>query len=167
MGNRNWRCIWYVLHDCSESSSNVCLCVNSQRVRLFPPLLCVFLHHHSVCSLLQVCDDTVLLERIIGRGENFPADERREDDNFQTALQRLRTFHKYHYQTMEWLRAQHVPTVNLDCSGPPDSVWQQLKAIGRLMRPAVKLPGEIKSLSEAKKTTQESSLAQDAKKKAA
>lgn len=52
---------------------------------------------------------------------------------------------------MEWLREQHVPIVNLDCSGTPDSVWEQLKAIGRLMRPAVKLPGEMKSLSEAKK----------------
>eukprot|EP00977_Amphora_coffeiformis_P013062 scaffold3341_cov171-Amphora_coffeaeformis.AAC.10 len=46
---------------------------------------------------------------------------------------------------MDWLREQHVPIVNLDCSGSPDSVWQQLKAIGRLMRPAVKLPSEIKT----------------------
>lgn len=98
----------------------------------------------------QDCDDTILLERIIGRGTT-PQGELREDDNFQTAIRRLRTFHKYHYKTMEWLREQHVPIVNLDCSGTPDSVWQQLKAIGRLMRPAVKLPGEIKSLSEAKK----------------
>jgi len=91
------------------------------------------------------CDDTVLLERIIGRGTEMPEDERRDDDNFQTALQRLRTYHKYHHQTMDWLREQHVPIVNLDCSGSPDSVWQQLKAIGRLMRPAVKLPSEIKT----------------------
>ena len=28
--------------------------------------------------------------------------------------------------------------VNLDCSGSPESVWNQLLAIGRLMRPAVK-----------------------------
>ena len=26
--------------------------------------------------------------------------------------------------------------VNLDCSGTPDNVWDQLLAIGRLMRPA-------------------------------
>lgn len=97
-----------------------------------------------------MCDDTVLLERIIGRGADLPEDERRNDDNFQTALQRLRTFHKYHYQTLEWLREQHVPIVNLDCSGDAASVWKQLQAIGRLMRPSVKLPGEIKSLSETK-----------------
>jgi hypothetical protein len=88
----------------------------------------------------QVCDDTVLMERIIGRGADLPEDERRPDDNFQTALQRLRTFHKYHHQTMEWLREAHIPIVNLDCSGSPNSVWSQLQAIGRLMRPAVKIP---------------------------
>ena len=31
----------------------------------------------------------------------------RVDDNFETALQRLRTFHKYHKPTMDWLREQH------------------------------------------------------------
>ena len=91
-------------------------------------------------ALHLVCDDTVLLERILGRGADLPEEDRRPDDNFQTALQRLRTFHKYHPQTMEWLREQHVPIVNLDCSGTPESVWQQLQAIGRLMRPAVKVP---------------------------
>ena len=91
-------------------------------------------------ALHLVCDDTVLLERILGRGADLPAQHRRQDDNFQTALERLRTFHKYHHQTMEWLREQHVPIVNLDCSGTPESVWQQLQAIGRLMRPAVKVP---------------------------
>ena len=32
----------------------------------------------------------------------------------------------------------HFPLdiVNLDCSGSPDNVWDQLLAIGRLMRPA-------------------------------
>jgi hypothetical protein len=39
---------------------------------------------------------------------------------------------------LEWLRKQHVPIINLDCEGNPESVWQQLIAIGRLMRPAVK-----------------------------
>jgi hypothetical protein len=29
-----------------------------------------------------------------------------------------------------------VPVVNLDCSGSPDNVWEQLLAIGRLMRRA-------------------------------
>jgi adenylate kinase len=89
------------------------------------------------------CDDTILMERIMGRGansDNSPQQVRREDDNFQSALQRLRTFHKYHHSTLEWLREQHVPIVNLDCSGSAESVWQQLVAIGRLMRPAVKLP---------------------------
>lgn len=73
----------------------------------------------------------------MGRGSS--AQIRREDDNFQAALQRLRTFHKYHDNTLDWLRNNHVPIVNLDCSGSPESVWQQLVAIGRLMRPAVKL----------------------------
>mmetsp|Transcript_2119 Transcript_2119/g.5243 ORF Transcript_2119/g.5243 Transcript_2119/m.5243 type:complete len:447 (+) Transcript_2119:166-1506(+) len=90
-------------------------------------------------ALHLVCDDTVLLERIIGRGEGAESD-RRDDDNFETALERLKTFHKHHPQTLEWLREQHVPVINLDCSGSADSVWQQLQAIGRLMRPAVKLP---------------------------
>lgn len=65
--------------------------------------------------------------------------QRGADDNFQVAINRLRTYHKYHPMTMEWLREQHVPVVNLDCSGSPESVWQQLVAMGRLMRPAVKL----------------------------
>ena len=89
------------------------------------------------------CDDTILMERIMGRGassDSMPQQVRREDDNFQAALQRLRTFHKYHHVTIDWLREQHVPIVNLDCSGSHESVWQQLLAIGRLMRPAVKLP---------------------------
>lgn len=32
-----------------------------------------------------------------------------------------------------------VPVVNLDCGGTPENVWQQLLAIGRLMRPAATL----------------------------
>uniref|UniRef100_A0A6U3TGF9 EF-hand domain-containing protein n=2 Tax=Ditylum brightwellii TaxID=49249 RepID=A0A6U3TGF9_9STRA len=87
------------------------------------------------------CDDTILMERIIKRmrqGQNNNA--QRDDDNIDTALRRLRTYHKYHDSTMNWLREQHVPVVNLDCSGSPESVWQQLVAIGRLMRPAAKLP---------------------------
>mmetsp|Transcript_27253 Transcript_27253/g.45430 ORF Transcript_27253/g.45430 Transcript_27253/m.45430 type:complete len:352 (+) Transcript_27253:77-1132(+) len=79
------------------------------------------------------CDDTVMLERILKRKEG------RADDNIDTALQRLRTYHKSHNTTMDWLREQHVPVVNLDCSGTSDQVWDQLLAIGRLMRPAVKV----------------------------
>jgi len=78
------------------------------------------------------CSDTVLLERMLSRAGG------REDDNFQTALARIRTFHKYHNSTLEWLQNEHVPIVNLDCSGSKESVWQQLLAIGKLMRPAVK-----------------------------
>jgi adenylate kinase family enzyme len=78
-------------------------------------------------------DDTILMERIIGRGKEGS----RTDDNFETALHRLRTYHKYHNKTMDWLRDQKVPVVNLDCSGTPDDVWSQLTAIGRLMRPVL------------------------------
>lgn len=86
-------------------------------------------------ALHLTCDDTILMERIMGR--------QRADDSFHVALKRLRTFHKYHPLTMEWLREQHVPIVNLDCGGTPEHVWQQLVAIGRLMRPAVKLPHQL------------------------
>lgn len=56
------------------------------------------------------CDDTILLERIIGRGRKAQASgNARADDNFDTALQRLRTYHKYHNPTIQWLREQHVP----------------------------------------------------------
>jgi adenylate kinase family enzyme len=89
-------------------------------------------------AIHMVCDDTILLERIMGRGASSTV--RREDDNFQSALQRLRTFHKYHGVTIDWLKQQRVPIVNLDCSGTQDSVWNQLLAIGRLMRSAVKVP---------------------------
>jgi adenylate kinase family enzyme len=54
------------------------------------------------------CDDTILMERIIKRGrEGQESGQQRADDNFETALQRLRTFHKYHKPTMDWLREQH------------------------------------------------------------
>jgi adenylate kinase len=84
-------------------------------------------------ALHLTCDDTILMERIMSR-------RRGPDDDFHIALNRLRTFHKYHPLTMDWLREQHVPIVNLDCGGTSEHVWQQLLAIGRLMRPAVKLP---------------------------
>ena len=54
------------------------------------------------------CDDTILMERIIKRGKEGEKNGiAREDDNFETALQRLRTYHKYHKPTMDWLREQH------------------------------------------------------------
>ena len=83
------------------------------------------------------CDDTILMERIIGRGMQANIGARRADDTFDTALTRLRTYHKYHPSTMDWLKGNHVPIVNLDCSGSPDNVWDQLLAIGRLMRPVI------------------------------
>jgi len=82
------------------------------------------------------CDDTILLERIMKRGESGE----RADDNFQTAVERVRTYHKYHHVTLEFLREERVPIVYLDCSGTPEAVWEQLRAIGRVMRPVVKLP---------------------------
>ena len=86
------------------------------------------------------CDDTILMERIIKRmKEGEQNGTPRADDNISTALQRLRTFHKYHKPTMDWLREQHVPIVNLDCSGTPEIVWNQLLAVGRLMRPVAKI----------------------------
>jgi adenylate kinase family enzyme len=87
-------------------------------------------------ALHLACDDTVLLERIMKRGESGE----RADDNFQTALQRIRNYHKYHPLTLGFLREEHVPIVFLDCSATPDGVWEQLRAIGRLMRSAVRLP---------------------------
>ena len=38
---------------------------------------------------------------------------------------------------MSWLKEIRVPIVELDCSCSKEDVWQQLMAIGRLMRPAV------------------------------
>ena len=97
------------------------------------------------------CDDTILLERILARGGQSAKDaERAEaegkivnvraDDNVHTAIQRLKNYHKHHSPTMSWLKEIKVPIVELDCSGSKDDVWGQLMAIGRLMRPAVKLP---------------------------
>jgi len=76
------------------------------------------------------CCDTILLERILGREDG------RSDDNIHIALQRIRNYHEYHDQTMDWLRKQGIPVVNLNCSGTAEQVWDQLMALGRLMRPA-------------------------------
>jgi adenylate kinase family enzyme/ankyrin repeat protein len=87
-------------------------------------------------ALHLTCDDTVLLERIMKRGQSGE----RADDNFQTAIQRIRTYHKYHKVTLDFLRDKQVPVVFLDCEQTPDGVWEQLRSIGRLMRSAVRLP---------------------------
>lgn len=84
------------------------------------------------------CDDTVLIERIMNRGLSGD----RADDNIHTALQRIRNYHKYHHVTLDFLREEHVPIVYLDCSATPDGVWEQLRAVGRLMRNAVKLTAD-------------------------
>jgi len=84
-------------------------------------------------ALHLTCDDTVLLERIMKRGQSGD----RPDDNFQTGIQRIRTYHKYHNMTLEFLREENVPVVFLDCSTTPDGVWAQLRSIGRLMRSSV------------------------------
>lgn len=97
------------------------------------------------------CEDTILLERILARGgqsakeaERAAAEGRkvnvRSDDNVHTAIRRLKNYHKHHKPTMDWLKSQKVPIVELDCSGTKEEVWEQLMAIGRLMRPAVKIP---------------------------
>lgn len=84
------------------------------------------------------CDDTILLERILKRGESGE----RADDNIHTALERVRNYHKYHNLTLDFLRDEHVPIVYLDCSATAEGVWEQLRAIGRLMRSVVKLPAK-------------------------
>ena len=80
------------------------------------------------------CDNTTLIERILARGKSG----NRADDNIHTALQRIRTYHKYHQLTLDFLRDEHVPIVNLDCSATPEGVWEQLRAVGRLMRNVVR-----------------------------
>jgi len=83
------------------------------------------------------CDDTVLIERILKRKEDDDSNMKgREDDNIKTALKRVRNYHSYLHVTLDWLRDNRVPVVNLDCDCPPDQVWEQLLAIGRLVRPA-------------------------------
>jgi len=83
------------------------------------------------------CDDTILLERIMKRADSGGT---RSDDNFHTGLHRIRSFHKYHNVTMDFLREQSVPIVYLDGTPTAQGVWKQLLAIGRIMRSAVKLP---------------------------
>lgn len=72
------------------------------------------------------------------RAASATAEGGRVDDNFHTALQRIRTNHKYTHLTLEFLRENHIPIVFLDGSATAEGVWRQLSAIGRMMRPAVK-----------------------------
>jgi adenylate kinase family enzyme len=72
------------------------------------------------------CHDTVLIERILARGKTGG----RADDNIHTALERIRTYHKYHQLTLDFLREEHVPIVNLDGSATAEGVWEQLRAVG-------------------------------------
>tara|TARA_B110001452_G_scaffold190812_1_gene160998 strand:+ start:1027 stop:1272 length:246 start_codon:yes stop_codon:yes gene_type:complete len=65
--------------------------------------------------------------------------EGRADDNFETATNRIKTFQREGAPTLAWLRDAKVPVVELDASGTPADVWEQLLAVGRLMRSAVAL----------------------------
>lgn len=94
-----------------------------------------FLSHCLLCAFYVI--DTVLIERILKRKEDDDSNMKgREDDNIKTALKRVRNYHSYLHVTLDWLRDNRVPVVNLDCDCPPDQVWEQLLAIGRLVRPA-------------------------------
>lgn len=86
-------------------------------------------------ALHLTCPDSVMVERILKRAD----EQGRADDNYETALARIRTYHESGEPTLEWLRQQHVPIVEVDCSGTPGDAWEQLLAVGRLMRPAVAL----------------------------
>jgi adenylate kinase family enzyme len=126
------------------------------------------------------CDDTILMERIIQRGIEAAAvttptpttttttdgeqhQTIRSDDTFHTAIKRLRTYHKFHHPTMNWLREQHVPVVNLDCSGTPENVWNQLVGIGRLMRPATRIGAlESEAVAKAAQHAEEATTKRDA-----
>eukprot|EP00531_Pseudo-nitzschia_arenysensis_P019419 CAMPEP_0116128416 /NCGR_PEP_ID=MMETSP0329-20121206/7349_1 /TAXON_ID=697910 /ORGANISM="Pseudo-nitzschia arenysensis, Strain B593" /LENGTH=329 /DNA_ID=CAMNT_0003622555 /DNA_START=348 /DNA_END=1337 /DNA_ORIENTATION=+ len=106
---------------------------------------------HPELALHLQCDDTILIERILNRKEeatkNSGEDSKgRDDDNIRTALQRLRNYHNYLPVTMDWLRREHVPVVNLDCDCPPEQVWEQLLAIGRLVRPVTTIDKDDLSL---------------------
>jgi hypothetical protein len=87
------------------------------------------------------------------KNQNETGGQQRADDDINIALKRLRTFHKYHKPTIDWLREIHVPVVNLDCTGTPENVWEQLLAIGRLMRPVAQFRENIvKSENEEDKS---------------
>ena len=74
------------------------------------------------------CDDTLLMERELSRTDP------KASGDVDGALQKLRRFRKEHKATINLLREHHVPCVNLDGSGSEENIWNQLLAIGRLMR---------------------------------
>lgn len=92
-------------------------------------------------------DDTVLIERILSRGKKSSSEGGAAQLTIILRLRHnayLRTYHKFHELTCDFLREEHVPIVNLDCSATPDGVWEQLKAVRRLMRIPV---GSLRSSS--------------------
>ena len=45
------------------------------------------------------------------------------------ALARITTYRESGEPTMAWLREQRVPIIELDCSGTPAEVWEQLPTL--------------------------------------
>ena len=74
-----------------------------------------------------------MIDRILKRA----ALEGRADDTREAALRRIEIYNEAGRPTMEWLRERKVPIVEIDASGTPYEVWQQLCVVGRLMRNAV------------------------------
>mmetsp|Transcript_6000 Transcript_6000/g.16832 ORF Transcript_6000/g.16832 Transcript_6000/m.16832 type:complete len:318 (+) Transcript_6000:46-999(+) len=74
------------------------------------------------------CDDTLLMERELLRTDL------KASNDVNGALQKLRRFRKEHKATINLLRENHVPCINLDGSGSEEGVFKQLLAIGQLMR---------------------------------
>ena len=64
-----------------------------------------------------------MVQRILARNEG------RADDNEETALARIVTYRESGEPTMAWLREQRVPIIELDCSGTPAEVWEQLPTL--------------------------------------
>jgi adenylate kinase len=64
-------------------------------------------------ALHPSCEDTILIERILHRGKSGA----RADDNVDTALTRIRNYHKYHNVALDFFREENVPIVFLDQMG--------------------------------------------------
>jgi adenylate kinase len=88
-------------------------------------------------ALSLACHEEIMLERILYRSKI----EGRADDNIEAARNRIATFKAQGAPTLEWLRGAGVPIIELNVNGTPDEVWEQLIAVGRLMRAAVALHG--------------------------
>ena len=73
-----------------------------------------------------------MIERILKRVEE--TDGERADGNIQTSLKRSKAYHKAERPIIKWLMDNCIPIVRLDCNGTQENVWDQLPAIGRLMR---------------------------------